>query len=135
MFVLHCSPGSTISGVTTVSGWAFGTANLASIDVLVDKDADGIATYGSPRPDVGDTFPHAPVNIGFSYSLDTTKYADGPHTLNVRVTDNNGNVAVFADVAVSVSNAVPGANLTAPRQANPPTHNPFARRRLESSRR
>jgi Bacterial Ig domain len=127
------SPGSTISGNTTVSGWAFGTANLTSVEVLVDKTADGTATYGSPRPDVGDTFFHAPANIGYSYSLDTTKYADGPHTLNVRVTDNNGNVAVFADVAVSVSNAVPGANLTAPRQANPPTHNPFARSRLEPS--
>jgi hypothetical protein len=59
---------------------------------------------GSPRPGVADTYFHAPVNIGFSYSLDTTKYANGSHILNMRVTDTSGNVGVFADVVVVVSN-------------------------------
>ena len=49
-------------------------------------------------------FLNAPLNCGFSYSLDTAKYSNGRHTLNVRVTDTSGNVAVFPTVAVTVSN-------------------------------
>jgi hypothetical protein len=105
------SPGSTIGGVTAVSGWTFDDVNVSRVEILLDGAADGPASYGSPRPDVADTYPHAPTNIGYSYSLDTTKYSDGPHTLNVQVTDSSGNVAVLADVVVNVSNSAPGASL------------------------
>ena len=98
------SPGSTVGGVTAIDGWAFDDVKVAKVEILVDGVADGIASYGSPRPDVADTYPNAPTNIGYSYSLDTTKYGNGPHSLNVRVTDSNGNVAVFADIHVTVSN-------------------------------
>jgi len=109
------SPGSTLSGPVDVGGWAFANANLASVEILVDKMADGTASYGSARPGVADTFFHAPANIGFSYSLDTTRYANGPHTLNVRVTDVTGNVSVFSDVAVTFSNPAPVPALFPPQ--------------------
>lgn len=98
------SPGSTIGGVTTVSGWALDDASVATVEIQVDGTVDGTASYGSPRPDVSAVYPNAPVNIGFSYSLDTTKYSNGPHVLNVRAKDSSGNVAVFPDVNVTVSN-------------------------------
>jgi hypothetical protein len=44
------------------------------------------------------------VNIGFSYLLNTAKYSNGAHTLNVQATDSSGNVAVFPDVGVTVAN-------------------------------
>lgn len=98
------SPGSTIGGITPVDGWAFDDVNVARVEIMVDGTLNGPANYGSPRPDVADVFPHAPVNIGFSYSLDTTKLPSGPHILNVRVTDTAGNVAVFPDERVMVEN-------------------------------
>jgi len=98
------SPGSIIGGLTTVSGWTFDDVNVAKVEVLVDGVADGVATYGSPRPDIPAAIPNAPLNCGFSYSLDTTKYRNGPHMLNVRVTDTSGNVAVFSNIAVIISN-------------------------------
>lgn len=98
------STGSMISGVATVSGWTFDNVNVAKVEVLVDGAADGVASYGSPRPDIPAAFPNAPLNCGFSYSLDTSKYRNGPHTLNIRATDASGNVAVFADMHVTVSN-------------------------------
>jgi hypothetical protein len=98
------SGGSTISGVTTVGGWTFGTVNVAKVEILVDGTVDGTASYGSPRPDVATGYPNVPVNIGFSYSLTTTRYSNGPHTLNVRATDTSGNVAVFPNVHLTVSN-------------------------------
>jgi len=127
-------PGSTISGTATASGWAFDNVVVTKIEVLVDGVADGVATYGSPRPDVAGTYPHAAANIGYSYSLDTTKYADGPHILNVRVTDSSGNVAVLPNVAITVSNAVPGAGLSQRLEAKPRPRNPFTGRRFETTR-
>jgi len=97
------SPGSTVSGVTSVNGWTFDDVKVSSVEILVDGVVDGMAVYGSPR-DVTGTYPHAPANIEYSYSLATTKYHNGTHILNTRVTDSSGNVAVFADVAVTISN-------------------------------
>lgn len=95
---------STVSGMTMVAGWAFDDSTVAKVEVMVDGNVDGKAIYGSARQDVADAYPHAPVNVGYSYSLDTTKYGNGPHTLNVRVTDSAGNVAIFPNVVVTVSN-------------------------------
>jgi Bacterial Ig domain len=107
-------PGSTISGVVPVSGWAFDDEEVAKVEILVDGTIDGTASYGSPRPDVQAVYPSSPVNVGFSYSLDTTKYSNGRHTLNVKVTDSSANVAVFSDVVVAVSNPAPVASLREP---------------------
>jgi len=96
--------GRTITGVTTVGGWTFGTVPVTKVEILVDGTVDGTASYGSPRPDVATGYPRAPVNVGFSYPLTTTRYSNGPHTLNVRATDSSGNVAVFPNVRVTVSN-------------------------------
>jgi large repetitive protein len=96
--------GSALVDNVTVSGWAFANAAVSRVEVLVDGLIDGAAAYGLPRLDVAVTFPHAPANIGFSYSLDTTRYAHGPHTLNVGATDGTGNVSVFSDVGVTVAN-------------------------------
>ena len=98
------SSGATVSGLISVSGWALDDVSVSKVEVLVDRSVDGVATYGSLRPDVAGTFPHAPPNIGFSYSLDTTKYPDGQHTINVRTTDQGGNAAVFGAVVINIAN-------------------------------
>ena len=98
------SAGSTVGGITTVSGWSFDDVSVAKVEILVDGVVDGTASYGSSRPDVAGTYPGASVNIGFSYLLNTAKYGNGPHTLNVRATDSSGNVSVFPDVGVTVGN-------------------------------
>ena len=107
-------PASTISGVTPVSGWTFDILQVAEVEILVDGIIDGKASYGSPRPDVQAVYPSSPVNIGFSYSLDTIKYNNGPHILNVHVTDTSGNIAVCPGVVVTVSNPAPVARLGEP---------------------
>jgi len=96
--------GNTITGVATVSGWTFGTVPVAKVEILVDGTVDGTASYGSPRPDVATGYPGVPVNIGFSYPLNTTRYSNGLHTLNVRATDSSGNVAILRNVQVTVAN-------------------------------
>jgi hypothetical protein len=99
------SAGNTISGVTTVSGWAFDDTQVSKVEILMDGISDGVAQYGQPRPDVANTFPNvAPVNVGFTYALATTKFSNGQHILNVRATDSSNNVAISPDVMVIVAN-------------------------------
>jgi Bacterial Ig domain len=99
------SAGETIGGVVPVSGWAFDDTEVSKVEILMDGALQGIATYGQPRPDVATAYPNlAPVNVGFSYSLATAKFPNGPHALNVRATDTSGNVALLPDVIVTVAN-------------------------------
>jgi hypothetical protein len=53
---------------------------------------------------VATVFPHAPVNLGFDFRLDTTRYPNSLHVLTVKVLDVQGNVASFPDVAVNIVN-------------------------------
>src|SRR4029077_1751078 len=62
--------------------------NVSKVEVLVDNVTDGAASYGDPRPDVQMADPDSPLNVGFSYSLNTARYLDGPHRIYVRVTDS-----------------------------------------------
>jgi hypothetical protein len=117
-------PGTTISGFTPVSGWTFDVEQVANVEILVDGTVDGTASYGSPRPDVQTVYPSSPVNIGFSYSLDTLKYNNGPHVLNVHVTDPSGNIAISPDVVVTVSNPAPAARLGEPDSVAAPSLHP-----------
>ena len=94
-----------ISGVTTVSGWAFDDVAVSKVEILIDGVADGVADYGQPRPDVANAYPNfSPVNVGFTYALTTTRFSNGPHALTVRVTDTSNNVAISPAVAVNVMN-------------------------------
>ena len=96
--------GDTLKGTANVAGWAWDLSAMASIDVFVDGNRVGSATYGLPRPDVGNAFPGAPVNLGYQYSLDSTQLSNGSHTIIVKATDANGRVATFPTAQVTVSN-------------------------------
>jgi hypothetical protein len=105
--------GDILRGTTTVSGWAFADmANVAKVEILVDDATDGSASYGEPRPDVPVADPDSPLNVGFSYSLDTTRYSDGPHRIYVRVTDSGGNIAIAPSVPVTFSNSTPAPHFS-----------------------
>jgi hypothetical protein len=100
------SPASNtqLFGTTNVAGWAFDNVAVSKVDVYVDGILAGTATYGGSRPDVANDWPHAPAAIGYNFSLDTTSYANGPHTVAIRAIDTSGNVAVFPDIPVTIRN-------------------------------
>ncbi len=91
------TPGSVLSGVVTVAGWAIdssasGTA-IAGVQVNVDGVLMGTATYGGARPDVCAAYPARPgcPNVGFTYQLNTGLLSVGPHTISVVAMDGDGN--------------------------------------------
>ena len=95
---------SQIAGKVNVSGWALDDTAVSSVDVYVDGVLAGNAMYGGNRSDVGNDFPHAPTGIGYGFLLDTSQYGNGAHTIEVRVLDSSGNLAVLPHVPVTIQN-------------------------------
>jgi hypothetical protein len=95
---------ATIQGTSQVSGWAFDSDAITGVEIFVDGTSVGSATYGTSRPDIPAVWPNAPVDCGWTFSLDSTTLTNGPHTVTVNATDNAGNVAIFPPIPVTVSN-------------------------------
>jgi hypothetical protein len=98
VFIETPTAGAMVSGTVTVSGWAIdnvatvGTP-ISSVVVKVDGSIVGNASYGVSRLDICGLYPGRPgcPNVGFTYALDTSALAFGPHTLSVVATDSDGN--------------------------------------------
>jgi len=100
--------GATLNNIATGTGWALDNVGVAVIEVVVDGQKVGEGIYGLSRPDVGSvwgSFPNA-ARSGFSFSLDTTKFAIGQHTLAVRVLDAAGNATLMGVRPVVFQNQV-----------------------------
>lgn len=99
---------ATLNNVATGSGWALDNVAVTQIDVLLDNQKVGEAVYGLSRPDIGavwGTFPNA-AHSGFSFTIDTTKYLIGEHTLAVRLIDAAGNATIVGARTVVFQNQV-----------------------------
>ena len=97
--------GLTLTGTHNVSGWFLNESGVAKIEVLVDGAVIGQATYGDARDDVQKAFPQFNNgNAGYHYTLDTTKYSEGKHTVSIRGTGLNGSVATLPERTVMIEN-------------------------------
>ncbi|MDD3224462.1 MAG: Ig-like domain-containing protein, partial [Clostridium sp.] len=102
------SEAQSISGVKQVSGWFLDGTGVNKIEVLVDGNVVGTASYGDSRSDVGKVFPqYSNANSGYHYSLDTTKLTNGKHTLVIRETGNNG-IQTSVSRGIMISNGEVG---------------------------
>jgi len=99
---------ATLNLTASGSGWALDNVGVAEVDVLVDGQKAGVAIYGLSRPDIAAVwggFPDA-VHSGFSFTIDTTKFATGEHTLAVQLMDAAGNVTIVGTRTVVFQNRV-----------------------------
>jgi hypothetical protein len=98
---------STVTGITTVAGWAIvaaGDSPITSVPVTVDGVPVGNATYGISRPDVCSVYQGRPgcPNVGYSFSLNTAGLTPGPHRITVLATNNDVTHTGYASVTVNV---------------------------------
>jgi hypothetical protein len=104
--------GATLTGNNaSVAGWALsGSATINSLRLSVDGIFYGTATYGSSRPDVCVLFAGQAgcPNVGWSESLDTTRFTNGTHTLEATAINSSGQSATVS-VSFNVSNSTSGA--------------------------
>ncbi len=97
-----------IDGVFNVFGWAYDPDHVSRVDIDVDGQVVGTATYGLSRPDVHLVDPRVVGNnVGFSFLLDTTTLADSAHDLNVYVVDGHNNRTLIGTRQFLVNNNVP----------------------------
>jgi hypothetical protein len=80
-----------ISGTFPVTGWAIDFDHIQTVEVWVDGNFMGFATFGLPTPELRQQFPWYPWsltnNAGYYYDLDTTLLTDGEHLLVIRTED------------------------------------------------
>jgi hypothetical protein len=107
--------GSSMKGVSNVSGWFLDGSGVAKIEIVVDGKVMGQAQYGTTRLDVGDKFPdYKNANSGFQYSLNTMNLTNGQHSLTVRETGNNGITTTLSSRIVYVQNLPAKGSIDAP---------------------
>jgi hypothetical protein len=107
--------GSTLQGNVNVSGWFLNQKGTSKIEILVDGQYIGTASYGITRPDVQKVYPqYQNAYSGFQYTLNTKGLTDGIHTLTVRGTSVDGTVTTLKDIKINSVNLPARGYLDAP---------------------
>jgi hypothetical protein len=127
VFIDTPTQGTVVSGVVTVTGWAIDNATsigtaIGAVQMLVDGNAVGTASYGVNRQDVCNAYPGRPgcPNVGFTYQLNTATLTPGAHTLTAVAADTDvipdsaqwtTNITVAPSTLVTIEYPTPGANV------------------------
>ena len=101
--------GVSANGVLNVKGWALDDRTVDHVDVFVDGLIERQAVTGMPRPDVAANYPDNPDAIlaGFVLNIDSTRYANGVHTVTVKAVDDQGQQGLLGVRRVQVFNNSP----------------------------
>jgi hypothetical protein len=101
-------PGETVSGTIEVAGWALDEIRIDRVEIYLDGQLIGNATYGNPRPDVEHDYPGRPgtPNFGFIFILDTTSYSNGSHTIEALAVNSSGNSSplIPSELTITINN-------------------------------
>jgi hypothetical protein len=120
--------GGTMSGTFANQGWilaqptAFIPFDGSTIRLLIDGAVQpNVALYGSPRPDVAALFPSPPYQNGngpaVQFSIDTTTFTNGLHTIVWVVTDSDGFSQGIGSRFVNIENSSAFGAIAAEPQA------------------
>ncbi len=104
-----------ISGQYNISGWFLDNSGVSKIEILVDNNFIGYATYGSLRPDIEAMFPeYENPNCGFDYTLNTSDLAKGSHLLTIRETSSGGSQTSLSPVLFTIGSEGEATPLPSP---------------------
>jgi hypothetical protein len=103
--------GQTVSGVVRVSGFVLDMHSVDRIEILVDGALVNTAEMNYPRIDLLEIFPayagSPTAQPGFLSSFLAGNYADGQHSVSVRVTESESQAqTIIATVNVVVDNEI-----------------------------
>jgi len=112
--------GATISGsACAVSGWALAPpprtiAEKGGLAAWIDGQFAGYPSYGGLREEIALAYPGFANSAaaGGALILDTTKYADGWHTLAWSATDSSGEAGAIGSLYFRIQNGAPAAGLS-----------------------
>ena len=98
-----------VGGDVTFRGWALNESGVNNVQVIVDGNFMGIATYGSLRLDVQDQYPFIFNSkfSGWNFTMDTRRLSNARHRVTVRVVNNFGVTTEIGSVDFYVANNNP----------------------------
>ena len=101
--------GVSANGVLEVAGWALDDRKVDHVDVFVDGLIERQAVTGIYRADVAANYPDNPQAIvaGFILNIDSTRYANGVHTVTVKAVDDQGQQGLLGSRRVQIFNDSP----------------------------
>jgi hypothetical protein len=101
--------GVNANGVLEVAGWALDDRSVDHVDVFVDGLIERQAVTGFYRADVAANYPDNPKAIvsGFILNIDSTRYANGVHTVTVKAVDDQGQQGLLGTRRVQFFNDAP----------------------------
>ncbi len=101
--------GVSANGILEVAGWALDDRKVDHVDVFVDGLIERQAVTGIYRADVAANYPDNPQAIvaGFILNIDSTRYANGVHTVTVKAVDDQGQQGLLGTRRVQVFNNSP----------------------------
>jgi len=91
-FLENPSDGQTVSGISTIHGWALDGKGITKVEWFVDDQLAGTIPYGGSRTDVKDAYPDYPnaENSGFGIIWNWSILSSGNHTIKVRLYNQDG---------------------------------------------
>jgi hypothetical protein len=94
------------NGVLQVRGWALDDRVVDHVDVFVDGLIERQAVTGIYRADVAADYPDSLQAIvsGFILNIDSTRYANGVHTITVKAVDDQGQQGLIGTRQVQIFN-------------------------------
>jgi N-acetylmuramoyl-L-alanine amidase len=114
-----------ITGISPMTGWVVAVNGVQRVQILVDDVAAMDAHYGQNRPGISSVVPGFPGGdrVGFGALVDTARFTNGVHRVNVLVTTNDGRQTLLNERRLTFNNSthllVPfGALFSPPENAN-----------------
>jgi hypothetical protein len=116
--------GAVVSGIVTLDGWAVdntaSATGINAVQILVDGNPVGTATYGVSRTDVCNVYPARPgcPNVGFTYQLNTATLTPGSHAVTAMASNSVNsafwtiNITVSSATLVTIESPAPGAYIS-----------------------
>jgi hypothetical protein len=102
-------PAITQTGMILVRGWAYHpTLLISKVELYVDDQFQHVAPRNYPRIDVIEAYPNYPgihtQTPGFVTGFTGSRFTNGPHTVEVRITTSDAQVTVLGRRTINIDN-------------------------------
>jgi hypothetical protein len=103
-------PGRVQSGLILVRGWALDPGVISKIELWVDDQFQHEAVRFLPRIDIIEAYPDYPgihaIRPGFITGFSANRFTNGPHTVEIRVTTQDGVVHFLGRRTININNSI-----------------------------
>ncbi len=105
-FINYPSKSLTYAGTVEARGWALDFEGVNQVQIYIDGAFEGLATHGFFSPGINMQYPGYPESgiANWTFSLDTTRFSNGKHSINVVVVDDFGATTLIGERDIQIGN-------------------------------